>query len=115
MRTSIYVETDKSVEVLSVEDLLYIAVDTTRDHFLCFTTRDKKYYGRGTLNDFEGKEWRWFFRCHRSVVVNLFNIKEINKYDRCVYFSNDEGNNTCPFSRRKYLPLRESLKEYLLT
>lgn len=114
MRTSIYVESDKGIEVISAEDLLYIAVDTTKDHFLRFITRQKTYCGRGTLNDFENNDWQTLFRCHRSVIVNLLNIKEINKYERCVYFLDDALNNTCPFSRRKYLPLRESLKDYLM-
>lgn len=41
-------------------------------------------------------------------------IREINKYDRNIYFLEDHSNNSCPFSRRKYAPLKDSLKDFLL-
>lgn len=115
MRTSIFLETKKGPVVIQAAELLYITVDSTRDHTLCFVTKEEKHYSTGDLNDFEESNRSWLFRCHRSFIVNLHMIREINKYERNIYFLEDCSNNNCPFSRRKYVPLKDSLKNFILT
>ncbi|QZO10871.1 LytTR family DNA-binding domain-containing protein [Enterococcus raffinosus] len=115
MRTSIVLESKKGTVIIQAAELLYITVDAAKDHSLCFITKNEKHYCKGDLNDFEDSNWNWLFRCHRSFIVNLLSIKEINKYERRVYFLDDHSNSSCPFSRRKYAPLKDSLKNFLLT
>ena len=115
MKAPIILETKKGTIIIQAADLLYITVDTTKDHSLCFVTKSEKYYCTGDLNNYEDAYQNWLFRCHRSFIVNLLTIREINKYERRVYFLDDSFNNNCPFSRRKYAPLKQSLKDILLT
>lgn len=114
MRTSIFLETKKGTVVIQATELLYITIDPTKNHTLCFVTKEEKHYSSGDLSDFEEANQNWLFRCHRSFIVNLYMIREINKYERNIYFLEDSANNNCPFSRRKYAPLKDSLKKFLL-
>ena len=114
MRTSIFLETKKGPVVIQATELLYITIDPAKNHTLCFVTKEEKHYASGDLNDFEDTSQSWLFRCHRSFIVNLYMIREINKYDRNIYFLEDHSNNSCPFSRRKYATLKDSLKDFLL-
>lgn len=114
MNSSIFIESDKGAEIILATDLLYITIDANKEHNLCFVTKKEKYYSKGDLNSFENSRFTWLFRCHRSFIVNLLTIREVNKYERLIYFLNDESNNSCPFSRRKHLPLLDSLKKLSL-
>ncbi|MBO0454213.1 LytTR family DNA-binding domain-containing protein [Candidatus Enterococcus murrayae] len=115
MKAPIILETKTGTIIIQATELLYITVDDTKDHSLCFVTKKGTHYCTGDLNNYEDADQNWLFRCHRSFVVNLLTIREINKYERRVYFLDDSSNNNCPFSRRKYVPLKQSLKEILFT
>ncbi|MBP2099620.1 two-component system response regulator AgrA [Enterococcus rivorum] len=85
---------------LSLNKLLYISTVKKKEHLLCFVTQNETYYCKGSLKDYEKKSYPSLFRCHRSVIVNLQVIKEIDRTKKRIYFT-DEKENNCIVSRRK--------------
>ncbi|MDR0922213.1 MAG: LytTR family transcriptional regulator DNA-binding domain-containing protein [Lactobacillales bacterium] len=51
------------------------------------------------------------FRSHRSIVVILQNIKEIDKVNRKISFLSEKGEN-CFYTRRNYKGLVEAWENY---
>lgn len=85
---------------LSISELLYITTVKKQEHLLCFITQNETYYCRGSLKDYEKKSYPTLFRCHRSAIVNLQAVKEVDRTKKRVYFTNEKENN-CIVSRRK--------------
>ncbi|NLY80129.1 MAG: response regulator transcription factor [Lysinibacillus sp.] len=65
-----------------------------------------EYYGK--LKDIDTLDER-FFRCHKSYVVNIHHIKEINKKERTLLMTNGA---TCPVSHRSLRLIQKKLDEF---
>lgn len=110
--SQIIIETDQRMIRVVLEELLYITTVKNQDHVLQFITKNKTYYSRGVLKNYINKNYPTLFRCHRSTIVNLQAIREINKSEKKIYFINDEKN--CHFSKRKGASLSIQWKKLLL-
>ncbi len=55
-----------------IDDLLYM--ETTPPHRIKFCTATQVHFSVGNLNEFENLLPDYFFRCHRSFIINLKNI-----------------------------------------
>ncbi|GCF95664.1 hypothetical protein NRIC_35550 [Enterococcus florum] len=82
---SIIINTQQRQIQISSEELLYIKTIPNKTHKLCFITIDNEYLCRGDLCQFESA-YTYLYRCHRSLLVNLKAIKEINKGKKQIIF-----------------------------
>lgn len=67
-----------------------------------------EYYGK--LKNIEEIDER-FFRCHKSYVVNIQHVKEINKKERTLTMSNGAS---CPISHRSLRLIQKKLDEFTM-
>lgn len=107
-KKEIIIETNKKSVKLSSDDILYITTNKEKDHMLSFITEQSTFHCRGVLDDFEYRMRPIFFRSHRSILVNLTKIREINRATKKIYFTNHI---TCSFSRRNLSPLLQAWKD----
>lgn len=84
---------------IALNELFYITTVKKQDHLLCFITENKNYYSKGILKNYEDQA-STLFRCHRSTIVNLQTIREIDRAEKKIYFT-IEKETSCIFSRRK--------------
>lgn len=94
---------------LSLNELFYITTVKNQDHLLCFITDNENYYSRGILKNYEDQSSS-LFRCHRSTIVNLQTIREIDRAEKKIYFTS-EKEKSCIFSRRKLSSLTSQWKQ----
>lgn len=97
--SQIIIKVEKKVIRVFLDDLFYITTVRNQEHFLYFVTKNEAYYSRGVLKKYTEKEYPTLFRCHRSTIVNLQAINEINKHDKKIHFIHNQE--SCHFSKRK--------------
>ncbi|HEM5122114.1 TPA: response regulator transcription factor [Streptococcus suis] len=86
-------------------DLLYIETSYIAYKLVLYSTRERiEFYGE--LSEIVKQEPR-LFQCHRSYVVNPYNISSINRDERLVYLKNGS---TCMVSRLKITALKEAVE-----
>ncbi|WP_461197705.1 LytR/AlgR family response regulator transcription factor [Enterococcus sp. N249-2] len=76
---------------------IYFFETSDNTHKITLVLKNKQIEFYGFLKDIEKKDVR-LFRCHRSYIVNLENIVEINKVDNFAIFPDETK---CYVSRRK--------------
>lgn len=77
-------------------DLLYIETSTMPHKLILYSTRERvEFYGQ--LSDILAQDSR-LYHCHRSFIVNPYNISSIDKEERIAYLKNGY---TCMISRLK--------------
>ena len=87
------------------KDLLYIETSTIAHKLTLYSKRDiVEFYGQ--LSDILKQEPR-LFQCHRSFIVNPYNISLIDKENRLVHFQNGSS---CIVSRLKIRPLMKAIE-----
>lgn len=77
-------------------DEIYFFESSSNSHKIVMHTKKGLFEFYGTLKDILNLNQR-FFRCHKSYIVNLKLIFEINKKDRLIIMENKE---VCPVSHR---------------
>lgn len=89
-----------------VDDLLYM--EATPPHRVKFCTATQVHFSLGNLNEFENLLPDYFFRCHRSFIINLKNVTFYDEKKQIVYFINQSS---CPVSVRKRKALKDTLNK----
>jgi len=85
---------------LPIDKLLYITTDKKVEHLLHFVTKDRTYPCYGSLKTYEKQTTHHLFRCHRSTLVNLKMIQEIDMKNNQIHFIDSEDK-CYIYSRRK--------------
>ena len=90
---------------LRVKDILYIETELRN---VKIHTKDKQYVSNRKIDDLEEELSQWgFFRCHKSYLVNVENIKDVKK--GYVYF---DGVKEALVGEKKYVGLKKLYMEY---
>lgn len=98
----------EKIKNILLDDIYYFETSHTIHKILLYEKNGcYEYYGK--LKEIEKIDDR-FCRCHKSYVVNLQHIKEINKKDHTVTMSNGA---VCQISHRNLRSLQKRLDEYL--
>ena len=87
-----------------IDELLYM--EATPPHRIKFCTATQVHFSVENLNEFEKLLPDYFFRCHRSFIINLKNIIFYDEKKQIVYFTNQSS---CPVSVRKRKALKDAL------
>ena len=99
----------KQISVPHSEIIAFETSNTT--HKIIFHGKNRLLEFPEQLNTLEKELNEHFFRCHRSTIVNLMNIKEIDYKDSVIIMCDDSR---YPLSIRKKGELRKKLKNHLL-
>lgn len=109
---SIFTATMPDGKQISVPHSEIIAFETSNTtHKIIFHGKNRLLEFPEQLNTLEKELNEHFFRCHRSTIVNLMNIKEIDYKDSVIIMCDDSR---YPLSIRKKGELRKKLKNHLL-
>lgn len=93
------------VRFATFSEIIYLKAD---DNYTCFVLRDLSQYTMcQTLLNFEMELGHLFIRCHKSYLINMIHIKEINKRKHQILLSTGE---MIPFSRNKSRMIEEKMK-----
>ena len=95
----------KSIAVYYNDILCFETSSVT--HRVCLRGKNRVIEFPQQLSNIEESLGSDFFRCHRSVIVNLRNISQVD-YKTCVITLSD--GTTCPLSTRKKAALQKKLK-----
>lgn len=90
------IKTNKNIRKLKISDLLFISTNPKSDHSLILETKNESIIISGNIYHYE--QYHNLIKCHKSYIVNLSNIKNIDKSSRTISFVN--SNKKCPLSRR---------------
>ena len=102
-------EAGKKTFLVSLQDIFYIQA---KYNYACVYTDDKELLSKATLNDLEEQlRDSFFWRTHRSYIVNLGKIKEVIKLPKSelLLVLNDKGATKIPVARSK----KEEIKKLL--
>lgn len=98
-------ETNESIQV-EIDDILYFENDSD-PHQLNMVTYNSRQKISGKISTIEDK-YPSLFRCHRSCIVNVNNIRTLNTQTHTVHFNNGEF---CKVSKRKWSTLQSLMNE----
>lgn len=91
-----YVETlDRTIRLNYDEIMFFETIKTNRKIRIHAKTKHIEFFSR--INKLEEELKDGFYRCHRGYLVNIKNIKEVDKKEELIYMLNGEQ---CPYSRR---------------
>lgn len=88
-------------------EILYFET-TEINHKIRLVTATKHSEFYSNLNDIKKLDNR-LFKCHRSYVINLQNVRKVDKVNKIVFFDNEES---CLIARTKLTPLLKNLKKF---
>lgn len=91
-----------------VQDIYCIKASVS-EHKLILLTNYSSYEFYDTLQDILLRLDDSFFPCHKSCIVNLQYVMEIDKLSHCIRLKNGQS---CPLSSRSYFAVKKRLKEY---
>lgn len=89
---------------------IYCIRSSNYKHKLLILLNQSVYECYGTLKEISKKLNDSFFLCHKSCIVNLQYISEIDKNNLSIKLKNGQ---ICPFSVRSYSAMKKRLQEYL--
>lgn len=92
------------IKNIKLQDIYFIETSLS-PHKLELHERNGYYEFYGKLNDFEGLD-ETFFRCHKSFLINLQHVVELNTKERTVTMANGA---VCSVSFRQYRELQRKL------
>ena len=81
-----YIRIDNKNTIIDESEIQYIKRDGMK---LIFHTSSRDYDIYSSFNKFQEKLPDTFVRCHKSYIVNLANIKNIDSVTNSIYFDND--------------------------
>src|SRR5690606_6626281 len=82
----IQIKIGERIKNIKLQDIYYIET-STKSHKLELYEKNGYYEFYGKLLDFEELD-ESFYRCHKSFLINLQHVKELNTKDRTVIMSN---------------------------
>lgn len=103
----IAVRTGNKINVIQVEDILFLRAD---DDYVEIHTKERSYLKEKTLKFFQDHLPAGnFIRCHRSFIVNVKQIAKLEKYGKESYVAITANNEQVKVSANGYKLLREYL------
>lgn len=90
------------VRNINLDDILYFKVGSLA-HKVILSTKQGQFEFHQSLNEIEDFD-EMFFRCHRSFIIYIENIQEVNWKLKTVVMKNGDK---CPLAFRKLKPLKE--------
>lgn len=101
-------QTNGIIRLVALSEIVYLKA---RINYTSFVLKDfSQFTMHQTLLNFETELGHFFFRCHKSYLINTIYIREINKRNHQVILTTGE---TIPYSRHKEKMLQEKLKASL--
>lgn len=92
--------------VVEIEEIMYCKAD---DKYSCVKTLEKEYFCETGLKQLEGElKEKYFYRCHRSYLVNLRSIVITNTGIRL------RNGESIPIARKKKKELQEKYRDYIM-
>lgn len=104
--TKLVINSQRGTEILDIKDILYFKADNTYTEF--YTTQGKVLSTK-TMSEYEDMfQDKNFFRIHRSYMVNLYQVKSVDKLEGSqIVLNNGE---TLPLAYRRKQEFSERLK-----
>lgn len=103
----IVVRNNTEIEIIPVEDIVYIEA---YDDYVKIFTRTKYFLKKKTMNHYEGVlDANRFFRTHRSYIINLQQLTRIEPLEKNSYVVLLKDGKKIPLSRSGYVKLKEKL------
>lgn len=102
----IQIQIGERIKNIAIQDIYYFETSVI-PHKLMLYEKNSYYEFYGRLKDFEDLNPS-FFRCHKSFLINLQHVKELDKKKRTVTMSNGA---TCVISFRAFRELQSRLSE----
>lgn len=103
----IAVKTGTKIKIIYVDEIQYLE---SQDDYVMIYTNDGKFLKQNTMKYFEKHlSSKYFVRVHRSYLVRLDFVEQIELYERDSYVIKLKNQQTIPVSRSGYNRLRESL------
>ena len=114
--SSIKNETPKTLSLKVGSRYLYVPIDdiysirsSSNEHKLLLLTDYSVYEFYDTLQNIQTQLDSSFLQCHKSCIINLRYVSEINKSTRSIKLKNGQ---ICPLSARNYFTFKKYLREY---
>jgi DNA-binding LytR/AlgR family response regulator len=93
------------IRLATLSEIVYLKAKV---NYTCFVLKDLSQFTMcQTLLNFEIELGHLFFRCHKSYLINMIYIREINKRNHQVILTTGEA---IPFSRNKAKILEDKMK-----
>jgi len=103
----IAVKTGTKIKIIFVEDIEYLE---SQDDYVMIYSRDGKYLKQKTMKFFENSlPAQSFIRVHRSYIVRIDFVKQIELYEKDSYIIRLKNEQTIPVSKSGYNRLRATL------
>lgn len=104
----IVVKTRKKIKVIPVEDIMYFEA---QDDYVMIYTQEGKYLKQRTMKFFEENlESQKFIRIHRSYIVNIDYINQLEKYEKDSYLLILKGDEKLKISKSGLQNLKSKLE-----
>lgn len=101
------VKTGSKIRIIYIDEIQYLE---SQDDYVMLYTEDGKYLKQNTMKYFEDHlPHRSFVRVHRSYIVRLDFVEQIELYERDSYIVKLKNKQTIPVSKSGYNRLRETL------
>lgn len=100
-----YIKIDNKKTIIDESEILYIKRDGMK---LIFHTKSRDYESYSSFNKIENCLPENFIRCHKSFVVNINNIVNLDPVGNIIYFDN---NSTCDIGPKYKNNLLEAVKK----
>jgi len=105
--TRIVVKTGHQIKLIQVEDIFYLEA---QDDYVMIYTKDARYIKQGTMKFFEsGLDSSKYVRIHRSYIVNIDEIKQIEPYEKESYLAILKNGAQLKISKAGFKNLKERL------
>ena len=98
------VQSGGRITPLLYEDILYFEISQTKNKMYVYT-KEKCIEFPGNMKDIEAEVDARFYRCHRSFLINLEQVKKLDSKNNTVYL---RDGSECPVSVR----LKKKLQDY---
>jgi two-component system LytT family response regulator len=103
----IVVKTGSNIKLIPTEEIIYIEA---QDDYVMIYTKDAHFMKQGTMKYFEtGLDPALFLRIHRSYIVNINEIKQIEPYEKESYIAILKNGSKLKISKTGFKTLKESL------
>ncbi len=103
----IAVKTGTKIKIIYIDEIQYLE---SQDDYVMIYTDDGKYLKQNTMKYFEEHlPEKYFVRVHRSYIVRLDFVEQIELYERDSYVIKLKNQQTIPVSKSGYSRLRENL------
>jgi two-component system, LytTR family, response regulator len=103
----IVVKTGSNIKLIPADEILYIEA---QDDYVMIYTKDARFMKQGTMKYFEtGLDPAVFIRIHRSYIVNVNEIKQIEPYEKESYIAILKNGAKLKISKSGFKTLKDNL------